>query len=277
MDNQKLVMFLNNMRAENKSEKTIDRYSLYINDMLNFVSKPDTNVTISDLVNWKISMQGLASATIACRIAAVKSYFRFLFNMEFISKDVSNNDMFRAPKIKNKPTEFLSFDNAKVLVTNARNPRDKAIIAVYLTMGIRVSELINLKVSDVQGDWMDIKTKGDKIRHIYLNKDCKTFIEDYLKVRKESEYDNLFISNQGTPMKSQCLTAMLRKLAKREGLSDKITNHSMRHTVVTAIGNSNGIASASKFIGHANVATTQRYFHTTDEDIKEMSMGLQLS
>lgn len=276
MMNNKLNMFLNNMETEGKSMKTIDRYSLYINNMLAFVNKPEEDITVADLVNWKISMKNLSSATIACRIASVKSYFKFLKNMGFIKEDVADNHTFKAPKIKNKPTEFIPFNTATDMIKATSNPREKAIVAVYLTMGIRVSELVNLKVSDVQSEWINIKVKGDKMRTIYLNEDCKQYISDYLKVRKESEYDNLFISNHGTPMKPQCLTAMLRKLAQKIGANDKITNHSMRHTVVTALGNANGIASASQFVGHANVATTQRYFHTSKDDIKTMSMALNL-
>lgn len=276
MTNAKLNMFLDNMETERKSAKTIDRYNEYICDMLSFVNKPEEDITVADLVNWKISMKNLSSATIACRIASVKSYFKFLKNMGYINVDVADNHTFKAPTIKNKPTEFIPFSNAVDLIKATKNPREKAIIAVYLTTGMRVSELINLTLQDVQSDMVDIKVKGDKMRTIYLNEDCRGYIADYLKVRKESEYDNLFISNQGTPMNSQCLTAMLRKLAKKIGVNDKITNHSMRHTVVTAIGNANGIASASQFVGHANVATTQRYFHTSKDDIKTMSMALNL-
>jgi len=276
MTNDKLNMFLENMETERKSLKTIDRYNEYICDMLSFVKKSEEDIKVADLVNWKISMKKLSSATIACRIASVKSYFRFLKNMGFIKEDVSDNHTFKAPTIKNKPTEFIPFADAIDMIKATQNPREKAIIAVYLTTGIRVSELVNLTLSNIESDMIDIKVKGDKIRAIYINEDCKGYIKDYLKVRKASEYDNLFISNHGTPMNTQCLTAMLRKLARKIGANDKITNHSMRHTVVTALGNANGIASASQFVGHANVATTQRYFHTSKDDIKSMSMGLNL-
>ena len=135
---------------------------------------------------------------------------------------------------------------------------------------MRVNELVNLTVEQYEKDEIVFVAKGDKERKVYLNDKCRGYIDEYLKVRK----DNLFVSNYGTPMRHDLIAKMLKKNAKKAGLSEDITNHSLRHSFISAVTLTSGVAVAREVVGHVNLSTTQRYVHNTEETIKNAMVSV---
>lgn len=263
-----ITRFLNGL----KSEHTKVAYENDLKQFFDFTGKNETEITYADIYDYKVSMSEYSSATTARKLTAIKSYFNFLSDMEFISTNPSTK--IKIPKVKNHEKEYIPMDEAKKLLDVAKSPRDKAIIALYLSTGMRVNELVNLTVEQYEKDEIVFIAKGDKERKVYLNDKCRGYIDEYLKVRKDSGIDNLFVSNYGTPMRHDLIAKMLKKNAKKAGISEDITNHSLRHSYVSAIVNEYGINVAKDVICHSSVKVTERYAHNTKDKIREAMVSV---
>lgn len=263
-----ITRFLNGL----KSEHTKVAYENDLKQFFDFTGKNETEITYADIYDYKVSMSEYSSATTARKLTAIKSYFNFLSDMEFIPTNPSTK--IKIPKVKNHEKEYIPMDEAKKLLDVAKSPRDKAIIALYLSTGMRVNELVNLTVEQYEKDEIIFIAKGDKERKVYLNDKCRGYIDEYLKVRKDSGIDNLFVSNYGTPMRHDLIAKMLKKNAKKAGLSEDITNHSLRHSFISAVTLTSGVAVAREVVGHVNLSTTQRYVHNTEETIKNAMVSV---
>lgn len=263
-----ITRFLNGL----KNEHTKVAYENDLKQFFDFTGKDETEITYADIYDYKVSMSEYSSATTARKLTAIKSYFNFLSDMEFISTNPSAK--IKIPKVKNHEKEYIPMDEAKKLLDVAKSPRDKAIIALYLSTGMRVNELVNLTVEQYEKDEIVFVAKGDKERKVYLNDKCRGYIDEYLKVRKDSGIDNLFVSNYGTPMRHDLIAKMLKKNAKKAGLSEDITNHSLRHSFISAVTLTSGVAVAREVVGHVNLSTTQRYVHNTEETIRKAMVSV---
>lgn len=263
-----ITRFLNGL----KNEHTKVAYENDLKQFFDFTGKDETEITYADIYDYKVSMSEYSSATTARKLTAIKSYFNFLSDMEFISTNPSAK--IKIPKVKNHEKEYIPMDEAKKLLDVAKSLRDKAIIALYLSTGMRVNELVNLTVEQYEKDEIVFVAKGDKERKVYLNDKCRGYIDEYLKVRKDSGIDNLFVSNYGTPMRHDLIAKMLKKNAKKAGISEDITNHSLRHSFISAVTLTSGVAVAREVVGHVNLSTTQRYVHNTEETIKNAMVSV---
>lgn len=267
---RELDMFLNTL----KSEHTKIAYKRVINNALNYIKKGVRDINAADLIEWSNSLSAYSSATQNQYINAIKSFFEFLVDIDYIDKNPARK--LKLKKVVNKPKDVVNDEEVKCMLKMASNKRDKAIISVLFSTGMRVNELINLKLDDLTNESIYILAKGGVYREVFINEDCMNNISAYLDDRKYSEYDNLFISNQGTPMKEANINSMLKKIAKRCGIDKNITPHSLRHTFVTDIAAKYGVEVARDAVGHANLSTTNRYIHTNRKQIKDAMMAISL-
>lgn len=265
-----LEKYIVNLRADKKSQHTIVAYTNDIEQMLVSCKKPEEVIDLMDLIAWKETISDMSSATVARKIIAVRGYFEFLNDINVI--DTNPAKKLKAPKIKNKEKVVLQAEQVREMVKQANNPRDKAIILVLAQACLRISELINLKMSDLLEDAIIVRGKGDKDRVVYFTDEAKRAIENYLDVRKDSGIDNLFVSNQGTPMKRECVSDMLKKLGRRSGLKNvsNISNHLMRATGATIMAD-NGvpIQRLQDILGHAEISTTRIYVKNSQKRLQE--------
>lgn len=265
-----LDLFLN----EYESEGTRSNYRGTISTMLNTIGKDINDIKKIDLVEYKNTFKNLAVATQAQKIICIKSYFKFLYDNDII--DSNPAEKLSTPRIEHKPKDALSTEEAIALMDYG-NKRERAIIATFLNTGVRVQELINMKLDDFLNDptEMVLKVKRGKYRKVYFNDDTIALINEYLKVRKKG-CDNLFVSNQGTPLSRDSLNHTWEKLANDAGIHKHITNHSFRSTYVTAIAKEHGIMIAQMAVGHANIATTKLYVRGIDDEVKAVVRGLKV-
>lgn len=263
-------LFLN----EYESDATKRSYNSTLKTMLDFINKDINDICKIDLVKYKNTLKNLAVATQAQRIVCVKSYFKFLYDNDIINSNPA--EKLSAPRVEHKPKDALSVDDAITLMSYG-NKRERAIIAVFLNTGIRVQELIDMKLEDflASPSEMTIKTKRGKYRTIYFNNDTINLINEYLKVRKEG-CDNLFVSNQGTPLSENVLNNTWKKLATKSNVDKHVTNHSFRSTYVTAIAKEHGILMAQMAVCHANISTTRLYVRGMEEEVKAVVRGLKV-
>lgn len=266
-----------NKNGELLDEDTRTAYEFDINQFLSYVNKPVESITLSDASAWfGHYRQQYATKSMSRKVMALKSYFKFLKNIGIIAENPMDNlQLFKA---KSKEKIALTTDEINAMIRQSKNLRDKAIIEVLVSTGLRISELINLTLSDIQNEPITINGKGDKDRDIFLSQKAKDSIKEYLTIRPNVEIDNLFVSNQGTKMRETSINRTLKILAERAGIEnpERVTPHLFRATCATLLSENNvPVPVIQKVLGHSSISTTMIYIKTSKSQIQNaMCMNL---
>lgn len=260
-------------RINNKN--TENGYTRDIQSMLTFIGKSESSINEVDLIAWKNDLEGLASATIARRIGSVKRYFEFLYDNGYIPCNCAK--CLKAPRICNKQETPLASFKVQALIDHGKNPRDRAIVAILASTGMRISELINIDLQDIEGNDIRILGKGNKYRIVHLNEKAMGYLNEYLKVRK-SGISNLFVSDRCTPMLAKSVNNTLKCLAKRAGIECNVHNHLLRSTFATImLDNTVPIERIQVCLGHSNVSTSLRYAKIRNErEVVRETMNIEV-
>lgn len=268
---KRVDLFISTLNSEN----TKKCYRRDIVAMLNLIDKKEEYMTVEDMLTWKASLEGQSTATIARKIASVKMYFNFLHSNKIIADDPTT--VLKAPRVHNKEKEPLEAEEIKELLDAAKNPRDRAIISLMCNTGLRISELVNIKLDDVQDANIVVTGKGNKQRVVHMNSTTQKYVDEYFKVRKDT-IDNLFVSNQGTKMSPRALNNTLKVCAKRAGIEKNIHNHLMRTTAATLyLDNDVPVQNIQAMLGHEQIQTTLRYAKIRNKNkMIEETMGKEL-
>lgn len=251
----------------------IDIYMSYLNEH-NIDYK---NVLEKDIIKYIDYLNDKNELTIAHQISVLRNFYKFLILEKVITKSpLENIDL---PKLTKKLPNVLSVDDMlKLLDINLCNMydyRNKAMLELLYATGLRVSELINLKVEDVDLDNDFVRTigKGSKERIVPFNDYAKDALLKYINeyrpmfFKKEvSEY--LFLNNHGKVMTRQGFFKILKELAYEKGIKD-ISPHTIRHSFATHLLNGGAdLRSIQEMLGHSNLATTQIYTNISREELK---------
>jgi site-specific recombinase XerD len=161
-------------------------------------------------------------------------------------------------------------------ITSTVGLRDKAILELFFSTGLRLSELCSLNSDlDLSRDDFSIRGKGEKVRVVFLSEEAKQAIREYLKSRKdmnEAMFVQISKNNIGTGRLTQrSIERIVRHYATKAGISKKVTPHVIRHSFATdLLSNGADIRSVQMMLGHANIATTQIYTHVTDSQLRDV-------
>lgn len=258
--------YINYLKGDQKSPRTIAEYTKYVKQMLDFVGKPDVEVTYTDLVDWKASIAHLAPSSVCLQIAAIKSYFQFLVDAEMIDKNPA--DKLKRPTKKNKEKPYPEAWMIRAMVDNARTDRDRAIIMLFVTTGLRFSELANITLDEYKNmggsDVREIKIlgKGAKERTVYVNDEAKLYIDMYLTTRPRNGSNKLFLSFTGQELHENCFSQTLKNVAKKAGIPfwNEVSPHWLRASFATLQSEAGTpVATIQAAMGHASLATTSVY------------------
>lgn len=277
--------YVNYLKADKKSVRTINEYTKYVNQMLNYISKEEDKITLMDLENWQASISHLSSSSVRIQISAVTSYFKFLKKNGIVESNIALE--LEKPRLKNKEKIYPEdSDSMKEIiqkfVDNTRTDRDRAILLLFASNGLRVSELINITLSEYKdmrekGERKIIITgKGDKKRPVFFNDETKLAIDLYLISRPKTDCDNLFLSYWGGPINSNNLSQTIKNIAKRAGIScwKDISNHYLRMAAATRYAEEGySIEDIRDLLGHESTDTTSKYIKSNQKRIKNMVMG----
>lgn len=270
--NKKLDLYISTLQSENTKKA-------YRRNIESYFDTCDT-ITLESYLAWVATISGEAGATQYQKIMAVRGYIGFLFDLgEVDSETYMKIKKQKTPKINNKKKLPLTTEQVNAMMKQCRNPREKAMLTVLFHTGMRIGELIDIKLNDINKEGViKIVGKGNKFRYCYLNEEAKEAIDEYLAVRKESEYQNLFIGNQGKPMQEQNFNKTIKILAKRAGINVEALNfscHSTRHTTISILAD-NGVSLPilQEIAGHSDIRTTKRYIDNNPQSVKEAVMGL---
>ena len=262
------------LKVENLDEVSIDDVDI---ELLETIQKSDIYAYISYLD----STRGNSGRTKFRKISSVRSFFDYLtYKIELLDKNPTEN--IDLPKIERSLPVYLTLEEAVHLLNTVENSkqkeiyrlRDYAITTLFLNCGLRLSELANLNIADLNKDnTLRIMGKGSKERLVYLNGSVQEALRGYLRKRNELEVDQdaLFLSMRKNRMSNRSIQHMLEKHLKAAGFDTrKYTVHKLRHTAATLMyqyGNED-LKSLQEILGHESVSTTQIYTHVNLEDIR---------
>lgn len=224
--------------------------------------------------------QKLAAATVSRNIASIKAFFLYLFSEGKIQNDAAL--CLKAPKIEKKMPEILTMGEVSALLEQANGDspkeiRDKAMLELLYATGIRVTELISLKVSDVNLPMHFIMCRDPhKERMIPFGTQAHDALERYLGgVRAEMVEDKsseiLFANCSGKPMSRQGFWKLIKFYAKKAGITADITPHTLRHSFAAhLVENGADLKSVQEMLGHSDISTTQIYANMNHNQIREV-------
>ena len=221
----------------------------------------------------------LAPASTQRKLEALKAYYKFLMIEGLIKKDPSRF-LLSAKTIRRLPKQLTKEQVDRLLSFPAKTfseHRTLAILHLLYASGIRVSELINLRIENVNLEerWLLAFGKGRKQRFVPINKEACTVLKNYLELRrfnfaKKETSDELFLNRDGKKMSRVCVWKDLAQLGRLSGLSVKLHPHLLRHTFAThLLGGGADLRSLQEMLGHESLNTTQIYTHVNSSDLKK--------
>mgnify|MGYP000312396900 CR=1 FL=1 len=254
------------LRGEKRSENTVKEYTYFVENMLRHFRKEVENITSEDLKRYKMYLstrKKYSKNTLYLAIEAIKAYFKY--------KGLDTARNLSPPKRPKQMPKYLTENEVRKLLSVAsENPRDYAILSFLAYSGLRVSELCNLKIEDVDFHERIVRVhgKGDKDRIVIVSPHAMEALEKYLSTRKDSlEY--LFSSQKSEKITRVQVFRIVKKYARKAGIKKNVTPHVLRHTLATTLLKRGvDIRYIQQFLGHSSVATTQIYTHVNDEMLR---------
>ncbi len=273
---------------QNKSQKTLENYSRWLRRFLKFAGNiPVKNIDLNLVRKFRLHLNRkkdpkgnpLSLRTQAYHLIALRAFLRFLAKQDIPSLAPEKVEL---PKIEEKEVNFLEPEEVKELFQavpdsgKLRHLRDRAILEVLYSTGLRVSELVSLDKEDVnlKRDEFSVKGKGGKIRVVFLTPSAKEWLKRYLDKREDTDRA-LFVRTKGEKgdlrLTARSVERLITFYAKKAGLSKKVTPHTLRHSLATAMLRGGAdLRAVQALLGHSSITTTQRYTHVTDQHLKEV-------
>lgn len=280
--------------VEGKTERTIGHYQKTVSMVVDRIGKNVTEITTDDVRGYMARRKvkdKVSEVTIGNEIRCISSFFTFLQNEEIIRKNPCNAIQKIRPA-KSKKEAFTELDVEKIRGA-CRTNRETAIVELFLSTGCRVTELAEIKRSDIEGDSLIVHGKGKKDRTVYLNAKAQIATQKYLDERADDNeyllpkgiwfekgeerpvgqsradwYKNPELIGSGR-MDIASIESVVRNIGKRAGVK-KCHPHRFRRTCATfALRRGMPIEQVSKMLGHEDISTTQIYLDLTEEDLHQ--------
>lgn len=303
MDISELISdFLEHLEIESgRSKKTIENYRLYlerfyeiVQEILNKdVVKPE-DITKEVLRKYRLKLnrygsdngdEDLQTITQAYHLIALRGFMKYLARREIKSLDPSLIDL---PHVVRKQVTFLHYDEVEDMLeqidtTTESGLRDRAIIELLYSGGLRVSELVGLNRDSINLERREfvVRGKGSKDRPIFISEACADRVSDYLDARTDS-LPALFLNNSRNlqavdtsgnyrRMTARSVERIVEKYAKLAGITKHVSPHTLRHSFATdLLMNGADLRAVQSMLGHSDISTTQIYTHVTDAHLKEI-------
>ena len=278
-----LEKFLYYLESEkNNSPKTLENYSLWLNRFVNYVWNVDVrDIKAMHILDYRMYLNQLwlSKKTVNYHAVALRSFFKFCLKNDI---DCISPDKIELAKMPTRDVNFLTQEEVQKILdapfeyekNNLIRKRDLAILNILYGTGLRVTELINLKRSelDSQTKQFSVMWKWSKIRAIFMTEKAKEALVDYLKARSDnSEY--LFISlsqnSRWHKLSRNSVEEIVKKYKNLAWIKKKVTPHTLRHSFATALLQKwADLRAVQALLGHSSITTTQIYTHVDDKYLK---------
>ena len=276
--------YLNYILLEKRlSNNTYDSYAFDLECFKNyFKNKKIENINENDIVKYleylKVEKK-LTARSIERHLTTLRGLFKYLVKMEILKNDITKNiDNLKIGKHLPSTLTILEVDKLmNIKLDNPFNYRTKAMLEMMYGCGLRVSELVNLTLNDIDlyNDTILIHGKGSKERIVPLGDYAKEYLAKYLKVRNEllkkknGNPDKLFLNNHGKPITRNGFNFLLSKLLKEKGIDKLVTPHTLRHSFAThMLDNGADLRTIQELLGHSDIVTTRIYTHVSKKQIQ---------
>ena len=234
--------------------------------------------------NSPASGYGLNAASRARKIATLRSFYSYLTNKVHLLRENPVKDM-DSPKLKKSLPKYLTLDESVQLletVDGKNQERDYCILTLFLNCGLRISELVGLNLTDLQGETLRVLGKGNKVRILYLNDACRDALERYLAVRRPivgRDQNALFLSARNERISRSMVHAMVKKRLGAAGIdASQYSSHKLRHTAATLmLQNGVDVRAVQEVLGHDHLNTTEIYTHIDNDSLRIAAKANPLS
>jgi integrase/recombinase XerC len=274
---ESLKAFLRSLEGKNRSEATLKAYRIDIYQFIIWLKENNLAATSPDRIEKAditeyltyLGRLGLTGKSRARKLAAVREYFRYLVNHEVIAKSPAEG--IETPKQEKRSRDYLQRSEYNTFLSLAgSNVRDYAIFQVFLQTGVRVSELVDLAIDDIDFTGRTLRVregKGKAARTIPLEQKVLRAVKNYLVTRGDSFPEHLFLNRYGEPLGERGVQKLVAHYHQQAGITKKASPHVLRHTFATHKAK-NGVSpfKLKDWLGHANLNTTQIYVHMAEEN-----------
>jgi integrase/recombinase XerC len=288
---QGVEAFLSYLQYErNYSTHTVLNYRRDLQEFLQYLTRGDPSedlplaqidhITIRDFLGH-LTRKGNAKASLARKLAAVRSFFRFLYRQGRIASNPAR--LVKTPKLADKKPRFLTIEEMETVLDlpdagTPRGVRDRAILELLYASGVRVSELVGLNLEDLSLSerLVKVKGKGKKERLVPFGDKARRALTDYLAVRAAvlrtrrtcREPGALFLNLRGARLTARSVERNLDEYLRRGALLLDVHPHLFRHSFAThLLGSGADLRSIQELLGHASLSTTQKYTHVSIEEL----------
>ncbi len=283
------TQFLEYMEIEKgRALKTVESYDRYLTRFLEFI-KNDNPANINDAIvrefrlwlnrqstgNNRATGETLSKKTQNYYLIALRAFLKYLARQKIKTMPAERIEL---AKVKERQLDLITHLELQRLLdspntTSLKDLRDKAILELLFSTGLRVSELCSLTSDiDLSSPELSIRGKGGKVRVVFISPDAKRYLKNYLGARKDMS-DALFaqIDKESGPLTRRSIERIVKGHAIKVGISKKVTPHTMRHLFATdLLSNGADIRSVQSLLGHSSIVTTQIYTHVTDKHLRDI-------
>lgn len=286
MPTYELNKFINYLALERLfSENTVSSYKNDINQFLLYLKKEKislSDITLKFLFNYLLFLKknNLSSSSILRKNASLKAFFRFLLDEGIIKSNPTS--LLKSQKRETKLPNFLSYEDINLLlsspdITNNLGIRDKALLELLYATGMRVSEIIGLKISslNLELEFVRVFGKREKERIVPIGREAIRYLKMYLEIRpiflrKKRDSGFLFLNWRGEALTREAIWKMFKKYALIAGIRKNLFPHIIRHSFAThLLRNKADLRIIQELLGHSDISTTQIYTHLDSNTMKE--------
>jgi integrase/recombinase XerD len=255
------------LKLKGSSDLTIRNYKWFVEKFLQKTGKEMVNLTEDDVKSFLSSMiDNKSRSTVSLAASSLKYFFS-----EVLKKPITSTKL---PKKEKTLPEVLTKEEVKKIIDLADTTKSRLIIQLLYSSGARVSELVNLKVSDLNFNekvgWIR-RGKGKKDRIFVLSEKIIPELQEYLKEHP----DNIYLLSKDKALSPRNIQKIIKKVAKKAEIQKKVTPHTLRHSYATHLLESGtDIRKIQALLGHENLSTTQIYTHVSSEELKKIKNPL---
>ena len=284
---QSIKEFKSYLRIERSlSDNTIDSYLRDIQKLANFSEEKDLNelqITKTEVKEFisEINKEGISARSQSRIISGIKAFYKYLILEDYLK--VNPTELIESPKIGMKLPDTLSIEEIDSLISaidlsHPQGERNRAILEVLYSCGLRVSELTNLKLSNIRfkEGYVKVLGKGNKERFAPIGSSAIKFLNIYLNeirnhqdIKKGSE-DIVFLNRRGNKLTRVMIFTIIKQLAEKIGMKKKISPHTFRHSFAThLIEGGADLRAIQEMLGHESITTTEIYTHLDREYLRD--------